>query len=49
MAELAKNKDQLDALRAMAKGHSATLITATRELDLSHAEVLRQVLQGKKK
>jgi uncharacterized protein YeaO (DUF488 family) len=48
-AELAKHKDQLDALRAMVKGRTATLITATRELDLSHAEVLRRLLQHKKK
>jgi uncharacterized protein YeaO (DUF488 family) len=46
-AELAKHKDQFDALRAMVKGHTATLITATREIDLSHAEVLREILQEK--
>jgi uncharacterized protein YeaO (DUF488 family) len=48
-AELAAHKDQFDALRAMVKGRAATLITATRELDLSHAEVLRRLLQRKKK
>jgi uncharacterized protein YeaO (DUF488 family) len=48
-AELAKNREQLEALRAMVKGRTATLITATRELDLSHAEVLRRILQKKKK
>ena len=48
-AELAEQEDQLDALRAMVKGRAATLITATRELDLSHAEVLRRLLQAKKK
>ena len=47
--ELAKHKDQLAALRAMVKGHTATLITATREIDLSHAAVLRQLLRPKKK
>jgi hypothetical protein len=29
----------------MIKGRSATLLTAARELDLSHAQVLREVLQ----
>jgi len=48
-AELGKHKDQLEALRALVKGRPATLITATRELDLSHAEVLRRILQKKKK
>jgi hypothetical protein len=31
----------------MIKGRSATLLTATRELELSHAQVLREVLRGK--
>jgi len=48
-AELAGHKDQLDALRAMVKGHAATVLTATRELELSHAEVLRGLLQRKRK
>jgi len=48
-AELAKQREQLEALRSMVKGRPATLITATRELDLSHAEVLRRILQKKKK
>jgi uncharacterized protein YeaO (DUF488 family) len=48
-AELAGHKDQLDALRAIVKGHAATLLTATRELELSHAEVLRGLLQRKRK
>ena len=48
-AELAKHREQLEALRAMVKGRPAMLITATRELDLSHAEVLRRILQKKKK
>jgi uncharacterized protein YeaO (DUF488 family) len=48
-AELAKNGEQLEVLLAMIKGRTATLITATRELDLSHAEVLRRILQKKKK
>jgi hypothetical protein len=32
----------------MVKGRAATLITATRELDLSHAEVMRSILQRKR-
>jgi uncharacterized protein YeaO (DUF488 family) len=43
--ELAAHKDQVAALRAMIKGHAATLLTATRELDLSHGVVLREVLE----
>jgi uncharacterized protein YeaO (DUF488 family) len=39
----------LDALRAMVKGRTATLITATRAIDLSHAAVMREILQRKKK
>lgn len=46
-AELAERPEQLSALRAMVKGRAATLITATRELDLSHAEVMRSILQRK--
>jgi uncharacterized protein YeaO (DUF488 family) len=48
-AELAEHMDELEALRAMVKGRAATLITATREIDLSHAAVMREVLQRKKK
>jgi uncharacterized protein YeaO (DUF488 family) len=43
--ELAAHPDELAALRAMIKGRKATLITATRELELSHAQVLREILQ----
>jgi uncharacterized protein YeaO (DUF488 family) len=43
--ELAAHKDDLAALRAMIKGRTATLLTATRELDLSHAGVLRDLLK----
>ena len=43
--ELAGHQDELAALRATIKGRTATLLTATRELDLSHAEVLREVLE----
>jgi uncharacterized protein YeaO (DUF488 family) len=43
--ELAGQKEELANLRAMIKGRRATLLTATRELDLSHAVVLREVLE----
>jgi uncharacterized protein YeaO (DUF488 family) len=46
-AELAERPEQLSVLRAMVKGRAATLLTATRELDLSHAEVMRGILQRK--
>jgi uncharacterized protein YeaO (DUF488 family) len=47
-AELAEHANDLKALRAMVKGRAATLITATREVDLSHAAVMREILQRKK-
>ena len=43
--ELAGQKEALGELRAMIKGRKATLLTATRELDLSHGVVLREVLE----
>jgi uncharacterized protein YeaO (DUF488 family) len=43
--ELAAHQDELDALRALVKGRKATLVTATRELELSHGEVLREILE----
>jgi uncharacterized protein YeaO (DUF488 family) len=43
--ELAAHPDDIGALRATIKGRRATLLTATRELDLSHAVVLREVLE----
>jgi uncharacterized protein YeaO (DUF488 family) len=43
--ELGEHNDELAALRAMIKGRRATLLTATRELGLSHAEVLREILE----
>ena len=48
-AELDEHADELEALRATVRGRAATLITAIREVDLSHAVVLREILQGKKK
>jgi uncharacterized protein YeaO (DUF488 family) len=43
-SELAAHKIALAGLRAMIKGRKATLLTATRELALSHATVLRDLL-----
>ena len=48
-AELAEHAKEFAALRAMVKGRAATLITATREVDLSHAVVMREILRRKKK
>jgi uncharacterized protein YeaO (DUF488 family) len=47
-AELSEHANDLEALRAMVKGRVATLITATREVDLSHAAVMNEILQRKK-
>jgi uncharacterized protein YeaO (DUF488 family) len=44
-AELAAHGAELAALRATIKGRTATLLTATRELELSHATVLRELLE----
>jgi uncharacterized protein YeaO (DUF488 family) len=46
--ELAAHAKELGALRAMVRGRAATLITATREVDLSHAVVMRELLQRTK-
>jgi uncharacterized protein YeaO (DUF488 family) len=43
-SELAAHREELAALRAKLKGHNATLLTATHEIDLSHAVVLRDLL-----
>jgi uncharacterized protein YeaO (DUF488 family) len=48
-AELVRSPEQLDALRNLIEGHAATLLTATHDLALSHAEVLRGILLRKKK
>jgi uncharacterized protein YeaO (DUF488 family) len=47
--ELAGQKEELANLRAMIKGRKATLLTATRELELSHAVVLRELLGGSRR
>jgi uncharacterized protein YeaO (DUF488 family) len=49
LGELAGHPDALAALRALIKGRTVTLLTATREIELSHATVLREVLEGKGK
>ena len=46
-AELEPHRDKLDELRSLVRGRKATLLTATRELDLSHAQVLRDLLKGR--
>ena len=44
VAELKAQAEGLDELRAAVKGRTVTLLTATKELDLSHATVLRDLL-----
>jgi uncharacterized protein YeaO (DUF488 family) len=46
LAEIDAHRDALEALRAAIKGRKATLLTSTREVELSHATVLRDLLQG---
>ena len=45
--ELKAQREGLAALRQALKGKTVTLLTATKELDLSHATVLRELLTGK--
>lgn len=44
IAELKQQGEGLAELRAAVKGRTVTLLTATKELDLSHATVLRELL-----
>ena len=44
VAELKAQGEGLGELRAAVKGKTVTLLTATKELDLSHATVLRELL-----
>src|SRR5262249_8476790 len=44
MAELKLQSDALKELRGAVRGRRTTLLTATKELDLSHATVLRELL-----
>jgi uncharacterized protein YeaO (DUF488 family) len=46
--ELSEHADELAALRKTCKRRAATLLTATRDLELSHAKILREVLGAKK-
>jgi uncharacterized protein YeaO (DUF488 family) len=48
VSELAAHRDELAALRSKIKGRAATLLTATREIELSHAIVLRDLLKAKR-
>jgi uncharacterized protein YeaO (DUF488 family) len=48
LAELAHESDRLETLRAKVRGRTATLLTATRALDLSHARVLRGLLMRRR-
>ena len=43
IAELKAQGEKLDELRRAVKGRKVTLLTATKELDLSHATVLRDL------
>jgi len=44
IAELKSQGEALDELREAVRGRTVTLLTATKELDLSHAAVLRELL-----
>jgi uncharacterized protein YeaO (DUF488 family) len=45
-AELKQEGEGLEELRAAVKGRTVTLLTATKEIELSHATVLREFLLG---
>ena len=45
-AELEASREKLEELRAALRGRTVTFLTATRELDLSHAAVLREVISA---
>jgi uncharacterized protein YeaO (DUF488 family) len=44
IAELKSQGEALDELRETVRGRTVTLLTGTKELDLSHATVLRELL-----
>jgi uncharacterized protein YeaO (DUF488 family) len=46
VAELKQQGEGLDELRGAVAGRTVSLLTATKELDLSHATVLRELLAG---
>jgi uncharacterized protein YeaO (DUF488 family) len=45
LSELKPHREAIEALKTKIKGHVTTLLTATREIDLSHAVVLRELLE----
>jgi uncharacterized protein YeaO (DUF488 family) len=47
--ELAAHRDDFSALRARLRGRKATLLTATREVALSHATVLRDLFRARRR
>jgi uncharacterized protein YeaO (DUF488 family) len=47
--ELAPHRDEITALRVQLKGRTTTLLTSTREVDSSHATVLRDLLTGSRR
>jgi len=49
LAEIAEHPDALAALRTAVKSRNVVLLTATRELELSHAAVLRDLLLSRGK
>jgi uncharacterized protein YeaO (DUF488 family) len=49
LAELKLQGAGLDDLRSAVAGRTVTLLTATKELDLSHATVLRALLTGSRR
>jgi uncharacterized protein YeaO (DUF488 family) len=49
LGELDVHRDDLESLRGAIKGRKVTLLTATREIALSHAVVLRDLLLGSRK
>ena len=46
VAELKQQDEGLAELRAAVKGRTVTLLTATKEIELSHATVMREFLLG---
>jgi uncharacterized protein YeaO (DUF488 family) len=46
IAELEPQREALEELRETVRGRTVTLLTATKELELSHATVLRELLAG---
>lgn len=49
LAELKDKGESLSELRAALRGQTVTLLTATRDLDLSHAKVLREAMMSSRR